>query len=193
MDFRFLYHRIKYFIISPVRAWEVVHRENRPIKDVRGSFALPLIALVSVCAFLGSLIFINTTLNPMYSVLKAIEAFLLLYLGLYGSAFVVREITRALDLGHDFLVSFKLVAYSMAPIFLSLTVSKLFESLLFINLLGLYGFYIFWTGMEEMLNPADHKKMPMIIATAITVIVIFGILVVVLSKITEMLYFTVFA
>ncbi len=193
MDFRFLYHRIKYFIISPVRAWEVVHRENRPIKDVRGSFALPLIALVSVCAFLGSLIFINTTLNPMYSVLKAIETFLLLCLGLYGSAFVVREITRALDLGHDFLVSFKLVAYSMAPIFLSLTVSKLFESLLFINLLGLYGFYIFWTGMEEMLNPADHKKMPMIIATAITVIVIFGILVVVLSKITEMLYFTVFA
>lgn len=193
MDFRFLYNRIKYFIISPVRAWEVVHRENRPIKDVRGSYALPLIALVSVCAFLGSVLFINTTLNPMYSVLKAIETFLLLYLGLYGSAFVVREITRALDLGHDFLVSFKLVAYSMGPVFLSLTVSKLFESLLFINLLGLYGFYIFWTGMEEMLNPPDHKKMPMIIATAFTVIIVFGILEVVLSKITEMLYFTVFA
>jgi hypothetical protein len=193
MDLRFLYHRIKYFIISPVRAWEVVHRENRPMKDVRGSFALPLTALVSVSAFLGSVLFINTTLSPMYSVLKAIETFLLLYLGLYGSAFVVREITRALDLGHDFLVAFKLVAYSMAPIFLSLTVSKLFESLLFINLLGLYGFYIYWTGMEEMLNPADHKKMPMIIATAFAVILIFGLLLIVLSRLTEMLYFAVFA
>lgn len=193
MDLRFLYHRIKYFIISPVRAWEVVHRENRPMKDVRGSFALPLIALVSVSAFLGSVLFINTTLSPMYSVLKAIETFLLLYLGLYGSSFVVREITRALDLGHDFLTGFKLIAYSMAPVFLSLTVSKLFESLLFINLLGLYGFYIYWTGMEEMLNPADHKKMPMIIATAFAVILIFGLLQVVLSKLTEMLYFAVFA
>jgi hypothetical protein len=193
MDLRFLYNRIKYFIISPVRAWEVVHRENRPLKDVRGSFALPLIALVSVCAFLGSVLFINTTLNPMYSVLKAADSFLLLYLGLYGSAFVIREITRALDLGHDFLVAFKLVAYSMAPIFLSLTISKLFESLLFINLLGLYGFYIYWTGMEEMLNPADHKKIPMIIATAFTVIIIFALLQVVLSRLTEMLYFAVFA
>lgn len=193
MDLRFLYNRIKYFIISPVRAWEVVHRESRPMKDVRGSFAVPLIILVSVCAFLGSVIFINTTLNPMYSVLKAIETFLLFYLGLYGSAFVVREITRALDLGHDFLIAFKLVAYSMAPIFLSLAVSKLFESLLFINLLGLYCFYIFWTGMEEMLNPADRKKTPMIIATAFSMIIIFGLLRAALSRLTEMLYFSAFA
>jgi hypothetical protein len=193
MDLRFLYNRIKYFIISPVKAWEVVHRESGPMKDVRGSFAVPLITLVSVCAFLGSVIFINTTLNPMYSVLKAIETFLLLYLGLYGSSFVVREITRALDLGHDFLIAFKLVAYSMAPIFLSLAVSKLFESLLFINLLGLYGFYIFWTGMEEMLNPADRKKTPMIIATAFSMIIIFGVLRAALSRLTEMLYFSAFA
>jgi hypothetical protein len=193
MDIRFLYHRIKYFIISPARAWEVVHRENRPLKDVRGSFVLPLVILVSVSSFLGSVFFINTTLNPMYSVLKAVETFLFLYLGIYGSAFVVREITRALDLGHDFLIAFKLIAYSMAPVFISLTISRLFESLLFINLLGLSGFYIYWTGMEEILNPADHKKLPMIIATAFTVIIIFGILRVVLSRLTEMFYFAIFA
>ena len=69
MDFRFLYNRTKYFIISPVKAWEVVHRENRPINDVRGSFFLPLVILVSVSSFFGSMFFINTTLKPMYSVL----------------------------------------------------------------------------------------------------------------------------
>ena len=129
MDFRFLYHRTKYFIINPGKAWEVVHREERPMKFVRGSFFLPLIILVTISAFLGSMFFINTTLKPMYSVLAAVNTFLFLYLGVYGSAFVVREIMRAMDLGHDFLVAFKLVAYSMAPIFLSLTISRLFESL----------------------------------------------------------------
>jgi hypothetical protein len=95
MDLRFLYHRTKYFIINPGKAWEVVHREERPMKFVRGSFFLPLIILVSVSAFLGSMFFINTTLKPMYSVLAAITTFLFLYLGVYGSAFVVREIMRA--------------------------------------------------------------------------------------------------
>lgn len=193
MDFRFLYHRTKYFIISPVQAWDVVHRENRPMKFVRGSFFLPLTILVSISAFLGSMFFINTTLKPMYSVLTGVNTFLFLYLGIYASTFVVREIMRAMDLGHDFLVAFKLVAYSMAPIFLSLTVSRLFESLLFINVLGLYGLYIFWTGMEVMVNPPDHKKLPMIIATVVTMLIIFFLLQVILSKLTETVYFTIFA
>ncbi len=193
MDLRFLYHRTKYFIINPGMAWDVVHRENRPMKFVRGSFFLPLTILVTVSAFIGSMLFINTTLKPMYSVMTAISTFLFLYLGIYASAFVVREIMRALDLGHDFLVAFKLVAYSMAPIFLSLTISRLFESLLFINLLGLYGIFIFWTGMEVMLKPPEHKKLPMIIATVISMIIIFLLLQWVLSKLTETVYFALFA
>jgi len=193
MDLRFLYHRTKYFIINPGKAWDVVHREARPMRFVRGSFFLPLIILVSVSAFLGSMFFINTTLKPMYSVLTAITTFLFLYLGVYGSAFAVREIMRAMDLGHDFLVAFKLVAYSMAPIFLSLTVSRLFESLLFINVLGLYGLYIFWIGMEVMVNPPDHKKVPMIIATVVALLIILLLLQVLLSRLAQTLYFSIFA
>ena len=193
MDFRFLYHRTKYFIINPGKAWEVVHREERPMKFVRGSFFMPLIILVSISAFMGSMFFINTTLKPMYSVMTAVSTFLFLYLGVYASAIVLREIMRAMDLGHDFLVAFKLVAYSMAPIFLSLTVSRLFESLLFINVLGLYGLYIFWIGMEVMINPPDHKKLPMIIATVVAMLIIFLLLQVILSKLSQALYFTLFA
>lgn len=193
MDFRFLYHRTKYFIINPGKAWEVVHREERPMKFIRGSFFMPLSILVAISAFLGSMFFINTTLKPMYSVLAAVTTFLFLYLGVYASAFVVREITRALDLGHDFLVAFKLVAYSMAPIFISLTVSRLFESLLFINALGLYGLYILWIGMETMVNPPDHKKLPMMIAVVVSMLVIFLLLQVILSKLAEAVYFGIFA
>ena len=193
MDFRFLYHRVKYFIISPGSAWEVVYRENRPINYVRGSFFLPLIILVAVSSFFGSILFINTTLKPMYSVLVAIETFLLLYCGVYASAFIVKEIIKALDLGNDFVVAFKLVAYSLTPLFLSLTVSKLFESLLFINILSLSGLYILWIGMKTMVNPPEHKKVPMTIATLVSMVIIFGLLQVALSKLTEAVYFSIFA
>lgn len=193
MDLRFLYHRTKYFIINPGKAWEVVHREERPIKFVRGSFFMPLIILVTLSSFLGSMFFINTTLKPMYSVLTAITTFLFLYLGVYASAFAVKEIMNIFKTGIDFLVGFKLVAYSLAPIFLSLTVSRLFESLLFINVLGLYGVYIFWVGTEVMVNPPDNKKLPMIITSVVAIVIIFLILQVLLSRLTQTIYFSIFA
>jgi len=193
MDFRFLYHRIRYIILNPNIAWDAIKRENRPIKYVRGSFFLPIIIFVGICSFLGSLIFINTTLKPMYSVLTGINTFLLLYVGVYALSFVVSEITKALDLGKDFLISFKLVAFSLAPMFICLAISKLFESLLFVNLLSFYGLYIFWVGMEKMINPPDHKKMPMMIATLVSMLIIFALLQFILSKVTETAYFSIFA
>jgi hypothetical protein len=193
MDFRFLYHRIKYFIINPGKAWDVIHRENRPMKYVRGSFFMPLILLVTVSAFVGSMFFTNTTLKPMYSVLVAVAAFLQLYLGVYASAMALREIMKALDLGHDFVVAFKLIAYSFAPVYIVLIVSRLFESLLFINVLGLYSLYLFWTGMEIIVNPPEHKKIPMVIATAVVTLGVLLLLQLVLSRLAETAYFSIFA
>jgi hypothetical protein len=163
------------------------------MRFVRDSFFLPLIILVSISAFLGSMFFINTTLKPMYSVLAAVNTFLFLYFGVYASAFAVREIINIFKRGNDFLVAFKLVAYSMVPIFLSLTVSRLFESLLFINVLGLYGLYIFWIGTEVMVNPPDNKKLPMIILSVVAMLIIFLLLQVILSRLAEALYFSIFA
>lgn len=193
MDFPFLYHRTKYFIISPVKAWEAVQRENRPMKFVRGSFFMPLILLVAASAFIGSMFFINTTLKPMYSVLMALYTFLLLYLGVYGSAMLVKEILKALDLGNDFLVAFKLVAYSLSPVFLVMIVSRIFESLLFINVLGLYGLYLLWTGMEVMISPPEHKNIPFLIATVAVTVIVFLLLHLLLSKVAETAYFAIFA
>jgi hypothetical protein len=193
MDFRFLYHRIRYIILNPTIAWEAINKENRPIKYVRGSFFLPLIIFVAVCTFIGSMFLINTTLEPMYSVLVCIQTFLVLYLGVYGTSFILTEITKALDLGKDFLVSFKLVVYSMAPVFICLSISKLFESLLFVNLLGLYGLYIFWIGMEKLINPPEHKKLPMLIATVVTTAIVFGLLQLFFSRGMEKIYFSFFS
>lgn len=193
MDFRFLYHRLKYFIISPGKAWDVIHRENRPLKYVRGSFFMPLILLVTASAFVGSMFFTNTTLKPMYSVLLAVATFLWLYLGVYASAMALREIMKALDLGHDFVTAFKLIAYSFAPVYIVFIFSRLFESLLFINVLGLYSIYLFWAGMEIMVNPPEHKKIPMVIATGVITLGVLLLLQVVLTKLAASAYFAIFA
>jgi hypothetical protein len=110
MDFKFLHRRIKYVILDPVKAWDAIHSENRPIKDVRGSFFFPLIILVALAAFAGSIIFDNSGLSIEYSILAGVKYFLLYYFVIYASALILRELSYAMDLGRNFTTSFKLIA-----------------------------------------------------------------------------------
>lgn len=193
MDYKFLYHRIKYLILDPVKAWDEIHSDNRPIKDVRNSFFFPLITLVAIAAFLGSVIFANTGLSVIYSILVGIKYFLLLCLVIYATAFIFREITYAMDMGRDFTISFKMIVYSIAPFLICQMVSRIFESFIFINILALYGLYIFWIGAEKMLNPPEHKKMPMLIAATLTMIGLYIAANFFLTMIIEKFYFAIFS
>ena len=180
-------------IINPVKTWDSIHSEERPLKDSRNSFFFPLIVLVAISAFAGSLLFANSQLSIIYSVFVGIKYFVLLLFVVYASAIIHKEITYALDLGRSFPASFKIILYSLTPLILCLVFSRLFESVLFINILGLYGLYIFWTGSEKMLNPPEHKKMPMLIATAITVIALYVAGSWILTQVIERVYFAFFA
>jgi len=193
MDYKFLYHRIKYIILDPVKAWDEIHSDNRPIKDVRNSFFFPLITLVAIAAFIGSVIFANTGLSVIYSILVGIKYFLLLCLVIYATAFIFREITYAMDMGRDFTISFKMIVYSIAPFLICQMVSRIFESFIFINILALYGLYIFWIGAEKMLNPPEHKKMPMLIAATLTMIGLYIAANFFLTMIIEKFYFAIFS
>ena len=173
MDFKFLYHSLIKIIISPAKAWDFIIKENRPDKDMRNSFLYPLIFMVTLAAFLGSIIFTNKTLSPVYSVFIGVKYLILFLFVTFSSALVLGEITKPLDLGRNFTISFRLVVFSLTPLFLCQIASLLFESLIFVNVLSLYGLYIFWTGAEKMLNPPDYKKMPMLIAIFIFVTGIF--------------------
>jgi len=46
--------------------------------------------------------------------------------------------------------------------------------------------------MEVMVNPPEHKKRPMMIATVVAMLIIFGLLQVVLSFLAETVYFALF-
>jgi hypothetical protein len=192
MDYKFLLRRIRYIILNPAKAWDSIYSEEKAIKDVRGSFFLPLIIAVAVAAFLGSVIFTNTGLSVIYSLLFGIKYFALLYLVTYASSVILKEITYALDLGRDFNHSFKLITYSIAPFLFCQIVSNIFESFIFVNILSLYGLYIFWTGSEKILNPPEHKKMPMLIATSITFIGLFIAINFFLTMIIDKFYYAFF-
>jgi len=193
MDFKFFLRGIKNIILNPVYAWETIYSENKPVKVVRNKYFLPLIILVSVSAFIGSLVFTNVELSPVYSIFVSIKCLGILYVTVYATSRIFSEITYPLDLGKDFNVSFKIIVYSVTPFLLCQVLSCLFESLLFVNIIGLYGLYIFWSGTEKMLNPSKYKKMPMLIATFVSLIGIYIVTNLVLTMLFDKVYFAFFA
>jgi hypothetical protein len=192
MDYKFLLSSLIKIIFIPGKAWDNIVIENRPIKDLRNSFLYPILILITIAAFLGSIIFVNKTLSPVYSIMTGVKYFVLFLFVTYMSTLILSEITKPLDLGKNFTVSFRLIVYSLTPLFICQIVSHLFESLIFVNVLSLYGLYIFWIGAEKYLNPPDYKKMPMLIAifVVVTGLLIAGNLV--LTAIINRVYFSYF-
>jgi hypothetical protein len=193
MEYKFFLQNLKKILFSPVNAWETIDSENRPVKTVRNSLLFPLLILVTIAAIIGSLLFTNTELSPVYSVFTGIKWFLIFFMSIYLTSFITGEITFPLDLGKDFSVSFRLIVYSITPFILCQILSRLFESLLFVNVIGLYGLYIFWTGSEKLLNPPHYKKMPLLIAAVITLTAIYISMSFVLNMLTDKIYFAFFA
>jgi hypothetical protein len=160
---------------------------------MKNNFLLPLVIMVALSAFIGSWIFTHTTLNIAYSALVGIKYFFLFIILIWSSAFMLREITKALDLGRNFMTSFSLITYSLTPFLLCQVISRLFESMIFVNILAFYGLYIFWSGAEKLLNPPEHKKIPMLVATVVVVITTFLIVNKIFTVLVDRIYFTVFA
>ena len=193
MDLKFLADSIRNIIVDPIKAWDTIHSENRKAKYININLILPLTILAAVSAFLGSYYFINTGLTNAYSVMAGIKYFILYYLVIYCTSIIIKEITKVMNLGMDLNLSFILVAYSAIPFLICQILSRVFESFIFINVLALYGLYVFWVGIEEMIDPAEQKKTPLLIAAALTFIVFFYSADWILSAIIDKVYFAFFA
>lgn len=192
MNFSFFPLGIKNIVFNPVKFWETIKSENTPAALIRNSFLIPLTILVALSAFFGSLLYANSELTPLYSVLISIKCLLVILIAVYATSYMLGQITYPLDLGKDFNNSFRMVVFSVTPFLMCQILSRLFESLLFVNIIALYGLYIFWIGAEKILNPPQYKKMPLLISTSISFAGIYIVSDLLLGTIIDRFYYLFF-
>lgn len=192
MDIKYFITGLKNILFDPSQAWETINIEHKPLKVIRDSFLLPLILLVSLASLTGSLMFTSNNLPPVYSIFTGLRTFLVLLCTVYATAFVLGEVTFPLDLGKDFYTSFTIITFSFVPFLICQIFSGLFESLLFVNIIGLYGLYIFWAGAEKFLDPPQYKKMPLLIATSVLAIIVYVVMNSVLKTILDKIFYALF-
>lgn len=193
MNYRFFPFAVKNMFLNPGKAWDIINSENFSTSELRNGFLIPLIALISISAFGGSILFVNSELGLSYSLMAAAQCFIVTYLAIYGTARILIMLSPWLDLSFDFEVSFRLMVFSSVPFLTCQLFSRFFESFLFINILAFTGLYVFWIGAEKLLNPPQQKKMPLLVAATVIMLAIYIVSNIVLSNIIDKVYYSMFA
>ncbi len=192
MDLVLLYKRLVLLVTKPAGFWVQVKEEDIPSSEVRRSFLLPILILVTISSFAGTYLYSYNSLSIIYPLLKGLEYFLILFITIELVVYILSEIATYLlkiRIGAEI---YKLVVYSFAPFMLMMIISKVFSSLLFLNLLGLYGIFILWMGIDILIGGDNMFRIRLASLISLATIVFYLGIRWIISALVEGMYFTIF-
>lgn len=172
--------RAKAMILSPQSEWIVIRNAPMGVAGLYRNYAMILAAIPALAGFLRSVVFGHGFLFRYRSgIFSALSAALLQYLlslvamaviALIANAVVTRFEGRADRLGAFNLATFSLTASWLAGAF------ELIPGLGLLSLLGLYSFYLLYTGLPVMLRVPREKALicTLVIALASAVVLMLA-------------------
>ena len=176
-----IFIKIKEVIFEPVKFWEQQKAGKNENQQSFSGYFLPLLVLVLLVVFFSELIrgsrfYLDF---PLMKAGREILLFLLLYV---ISVFLTNELIKAFGGQKNIIFARKLVVYSLTPFLLVSLITGMFPFLYVINVLGLYGFYIFWIGVKTLLEFPERKQTSYILVTTMANFFVFSFLSIFLSK-----------
>ncbi len=173
--------RLKDLLINPKQFWaEQRHTgENQHYFLLR--FYFPLLLFVAFAVFLGEF-FGSNHLYVGFAVLKSVRELVLFTFQYFISVLVTSELIKPFGGEKNLPAVKKLIAYSLAPFMLVSIVTGLFPFLYPIDVLALYGIYIYWMGVKELLVFSHQKCNNFVLVTALINFLMFSILGILLNK-----------
>ncbi|MFO7852214.1 MAG: Yip1 family protein [Bacteroidota bacterium] len=190
IDLRMLRERTRYIIIHPVKAWETIREESRSVGTVQSSFLLPLLIIISLSAFAGSLIYNPTGLSILFPIILALKQFFSFYLTVLFSSWILNELSPAFIQSRDYSFNFKLVTYSLTPLFVTVFITRFLPDLALINILSLYGAYILYVGLKTVQNIKGQSLLRYFIVALLTITVFYFTISWISRSLLEGIYFS---
>ncbi|MFO7755715.1 MAG: Yip1 family protein [Bacteroidales bacterium] len=181
--------RIKNILFKPGATWKEIRKEDMSVRTVSRSFLIPLLIIVSLSAFTGMLIYTSSKLSILYPVIRALKHFTCFYITILLSALILNELSSAYMNTRNYAFNFRLVTYSLTPLFTTVFITRLLPDLALINLLGFYGAYIMYRGMQTIENKEKQNLLNYFIVALLTVITLYFSISWISRSLFEGLYF----
>src|SRR5690606_11437209 len=96
--------------------------------------------------------------------------------------FLTNELIKAFGGKKNIFIARKLVVYSLTPFLMVSIITGMFPFLYVMDVLGLYGIYIFWMGARTLLEFPERKQTSYILVTTMANFFVFSFLSIFLSK-----------
>lgn len=173
--------QIKKVILNPKDFWVAKREQQESYTELLAGYFIPVLLVMSMVVFLGEF-FRSTHFYMVYAVLKGVREMILFVLLYLIAVFFTTELMKTFGIGKNIAVARRLVVYSSTPLLMVSMVTGLFPFLYVLDILGLYSFYIFWIGVQELLVFPDQKQNSYATITIVVNFFVFSFLSIFLSK-----------
>jgi len=166
---------IQEMIFNPRAFWKS-HNETRESQDeLFKNLLYPLLAVVCTAVFLGEFFrsdYFRIWVAFLWAIREVMLFATLYFVGVYGS----NEILKYYGYEGRTEPLKKLVAYSMVPFMLISVGTGIFPFFYFLDIFGIFGFYIFTVGSNRLLAIPKEKRGNLILKIIIANWIVFGLL-----------------
>lgn len=156
-------NRIKEIILKPKKEWQVIKEEPSDIKALYLNYAAPLALIPAVCSLIGmTIIGIRMPAGEVMrspfvpTLIGSAIGYGLNMLGLIIGAWIIKLLAPTFNSKADLADAFKVVVYSMTPVWL-VGIFSLIPGLGILGILGLYAIYLLALGFAAVLNTPENK------------------------------------
>jgi hypothetical protein len=170
-----IYALAQELIANPRTFWRLHADVKETQEELLKNFLLPLLSTVAVAVFLGEFFrsdYFRIWVAALW-VIREVALFAAIYfIGVYGT----NELIKFFGYGDKTSALERLVAYSMVPFLLVSIVTGFFPFFYFLDIFGIYGFYIFLMGGRRLLQFPKEQRDSLILKIIAANWIIFGIL-----------------
>lgn len=170
-DFPFILNRAQRIMTAPGQEWQSIREADESINTIYSRFFVYIAAVAAICQFL------ETVGDGVFGALFSAVLIWALSLGaLYLVAMIVELIAPKFDAPNCTRTdAVRLLAYSSTPGMLVAPIVGLIPGGLFAfisGLIGLYGLYIFYTGITPIAGVPEQKRITFLLACAAALIAV---------------------
>jgi hypothetical protein len=166
--------RVKGLLLDPKAEWQVIEREGADTGALLKGYVAILAAIPAVCGFIGtSIIGVAGHRTPLLpGIVSALGGYLITFAGVYVMAFVTDELAERFGGRRSFGNAFKIAVYAQTAGWLA-GVFTAIPILAVLAVLGLYSFYLLYTGLPILMKVPEENVLGYFLAVLVCAVIVW--------------------
>jgi hypothetical protein len=167
-----LVERARAILQNPKSEWKVIEGEPDDTGALFWNYVVPLAAIPPVAIFIGTSItgYVGYRLGFVSGLMRAATVYVLSLAGVFVTAFVIDSLAGTLGGQRNFGNALKVSVYAPTAAWLA-SIFDVNPVLAFLSIMGLYSFYLLYTGLAALMKPPPDKVLLYTIAVSVCVFV----------------------